>query len=329
MPVPLFSLIKGSQRVAVRVCALAPLVATGACSSVDVLNALSSASSHRAVRDVAFGPLPRHQLDIYQPDTRTIARNPQSAAQPVVVFFYGGSWNRGERKDYAFIGHSLAARGYITVIPDYRLYPEVRFPDFLHDNARAIAWVKTNIAQYGGDPDKLFVMGHSAGAYNASMMALDSRWLGQHNLSPSVIKGWAGVSGAYNFLPIGTPDVQPVFFHPNYPKDSQPIDFVHPQAPASFLATSPEDELINPKRNTFALADRLKQVGVSTTLKTYGTVDHVSIIASVAWPLRFKSQLLSDLDAFMQQQLPNTQSTAQRANSADLNTLSKSGEKTP
>lgn len=308
---PVLSRLAGGRRLLTRSIALIPLMATGACSSVDVLNTLSSASSHKATVDVAFGPLPRHQLDIYQPTGQ--------ASHPVVVFFYGGSWNRGERKDYAFIGHSLASRGYLTIIPDYRLYPEVRYPDFLHDNARAVAWVQANVGKYGGDPGKMIVMGHSAGAYNAAMMALDDRWLAPYQLKPSMFKAWVGVSGAYNFLPIGTPDVQPVFFHPNYPKDSQPIDFASANAPASFLATSPEDDLINPRRNTFALADRLRQAGVPTRLKTYATVDHISIIASMAWPLRFKSPLLDDIDAFLQEQLRQPIKKA----GPELNTLSK------
>lgn len=327
---------QGATRVLKRSVALVPLVFAGACSSVDVLNALSSASAHTARTDIAFGPLPRHRLDIYQPvsgvqvpgETPTSAAQPLSTGtpsnpiRPVVVFFYGGSWNRGERKDYAFIGHSLASRGYITVIPDYRLYPDVRYPDFLKDNARAIAWVHANIRAHGGDPQQVFVMGHSAGAYNAAMVALDDRWLSEYQLSPRMLRGFIGISGAYNFLPIGTPDVQPVFFHPNYPKDSQPIDFVSGQSPASFLATSPEDDLINPKRNTLALADRLKQAQIPTVLKTYPTVDHISIIASVAWPLRFKSPLLQDIDDFLQQQLREPVKNTK----LELNTLSNSNE---
>ncbi len=317
---PVLSRLAGGKRLLARSIALIPLVTTGACSSVDVLNTLSSASPHTSVTGIPFGPLPRHQLDIYQPtgkDTR-----------PVVVFFYGGSWNRGERKDYAFIGHSLASRGYLTVIPDYRLYPEVRYPDFLHDNARAVAWAHANVAKYGGDPSRMIVMGHSAGAYNAAMMALDARWLAPHQLKPDVFRAWVGISGAYNFLPIGTPDVQPVFFHPDYPKDSQPIDFVSAGAPASFLASSPEDDLINPKRNTFALADRLQKSGVSTTLKTYPPVDHVSIIASLAWPLRFKAPLLDDIDQFLQKQLHDTEKTG-GSSVSNLNTMSKTSEKMP
>lgn len=280
-----------------RALSLAPLLLTGACSSVDLLNTLSAASPSKATANLNFGDGHRDKLDIYRP-----SNNASSATRPVVVFFYGGSWNRGSKQDYAFVGHSLAERGYVTVIPDYRLYPEVRYPEFLKDNAKAIAWVRENISQHGGDPGRIFVMGHSAGAYNAAMMALDERWLAAHQLKPDLFKGWIGISGAYDFMPIGTPDVQPVFFHPNYPKDSQPIAFVSPQSPPVFLATSPQDELINPQRNTFGMAKKLDTQGVSTTLKTYDKVDHVSIIASMAWPLRFKSELLDDLDRFISTQ---------------------------
>ncbi|MCE2681237.1 MAG: alpha/beta hydrolase [Burkholderiales bacterium] len=278
--------------------ALIPLALSGGCSSVEVLNTLSATSSYRLTENIPFGEGARRTLDIYQPKQLK-----EDAPAPVVVFFYGGSWNRGDKKDYAFIGHSLAAKGYVTVIPDYRLYPEVRYPEFLDDNAAAVAWVFHNIEKYGATSKNLFVMGHSAGAYNASMMALDDRWLKKQSLSPGIITAWVGVSGPYDFLPIGTPDVQPVFFHPDYPKDSQPINYVTPTSTPAFLATSIDDELIRPTRNTIGMAKRLEQNGVSSVLKTYENVDHISIIASVAWPLRFKSPLLADIHEFLQAQM--------------------------
>ena len=290
----------------IQLVALIPLALSGGCTSVEVLNTLSATSSFKLTENIPFGEGARRTLDIYQP-TRLNASEPA----PVVVFFYGGSWNRGDKKDYAFIGHSLAAKGYVTVIPDYRLYPEVRYPDFLDDNAAALAWVYRNIGQYGATPKDLFVMGHSAGAYNASMMALDERWLQKQSLSPNIITAWVGISGPYDFLPIGTPDVQPVFFHPEYPKDSQPINYVTPTSKPAFLATSIDDELIRPTRNTLGMAKRLEDNGVATVLKTYDSVDHISIIASVAWPLRFKSPLLADVHDFLQAQLSQRKATPQ------------------
>ena len=118
----------------------------------------------------------------------------------MVVFFYGGSWNSGSRDDYGFVGEALASRGIVVVIADYRLYPQVRYPAFLQDNAHAVAWTYQHIAEHGGDPHQLYVMGHSSGAYNASMLALDPRWLKAVNLSPTMLKGWIGLAGPYDFL---------------------------------------------------------------------------------------------------------------------------------
>ncbi|MGT2427719.1 alpha/beta hydrolase [Cupriavidus basilensis] len=143
-----------------------PLVGLGACSTSDVLNGLTQSRAYALTASVPYADGARGKLDIYAP------REPAcSGKAPVVVFFYGGTWNSGERADYAFVAAALAARGILTVIPDYRLYPEASYPDFLVDNARAVAWTRREIANYGGDPQRLFVMGHSAGGYNAAMLA--------------------------------------------------------------------------------------------------------------------------------------------------------------
>lgn len=284
-----------------------PLALTGACSSVDMLNAVSALSSYHVEENINYGNGSRQHLDIYYPkQTAKPIENNETVniknKKPVVIFLYGGSWNRGERKDYAFIGHALASKGIITVIPDYRLYPEVRYPDFLKDNAAAVSWVIENIKKKHGDINNLYIMGHSAGAYNAAMIALDNRWLAPYELSPKIFKGWIGISGAYDFYPIQNPDVKPVFFHPNYPESSQPIAFVNNQAIPSFLATSSEDNLIDAQSNTVALAKKFQNANTKSTLKIYNKVDHISIIASLAWPLRFKSALLDDIETFINSQ---------------------------
>ncbi len=150
--------------------AVAVLGGLAACSPLGTLNALSPGSALRASAGVPYGANARHKLDIYTPETPT-------ASAPVIVFFMGGNWVKGERADYAFVGRALASRGYVVVIPDYRLYPEVKYPDFLDDSAQAVAWTAREIARFGGDPKRLYVMGHSAGAYNASMVALDPSYL--------------------------------------------------------------------------------------------------------------------------------------------------------
>ena len=151
---------------------LAALVAPGACAPLPTLDTIAGAGGGFTLTEgTAYGTLPRQKLDIYTPTA------PSPAGWPLVVFFYGGSWNSGERADYKFVGSTLEARGMLTLAAGYRLYPEVRYPDFLNDSAQALAWGLKEAARLGGNPKRLFVMGHSAGAYNAAMLALDPRWL--------------------------------------------------------------------------------------------------------------------------------------------------------
>jgi acetyl esterase/lipase len=274
---------------------LAALVLLAACAPTVSLNALASiSSSHTRVDGIPYGPLPRHKLDIYRP-----AAVAPAGGWPVVVFFYGGSWNRGERADYRFVGEALASRGVLALIVDYRLYPEVRYPAFLGDCAQALAYGLREAAALGGNPKRVFVMGHSAGAYNAAMLALDARWLQATGHSPKELAGWVGLAGPYDFLPIHNPDAKPVFFHPSYPAGSQAIDYARRDAPPGFLAAPAHDELVDPQRNTVGLAMRLRDAGAPVTLKVYERVDHMTIAGALAWPLHWLAPVLDDVSAFV------------------------------
>lgn len=270
--------------------AIATLLA--ACSSIKVLNALTPTSTFTKTSAIAYGDDPRQKLDIYRPVTAL----PDA---PVVVFFYGGSWNSGSRDDYGFVGEALASRGIVVVIADYRLYPQVRYPLFLQDGAQAVAWAYQHSAEYGGDPRKLYVMGHSSGAYNAAMLALDPQWLAGVGLSPSVFKGWIGLAGPYDFLPIENRDVRPVFFYPDSPPDSQPINHVSQSAPPSLLIASVDDNLVNPKRNTGGLAKKLRAAGVPVEEFYFTKTSHATLVASMSRPLRWLAPVLDRVTAFI------------------------------
>jgi acetyl esterase/lipase len=264
------------------------------CSPLGVLNSLVPSSSYKLTSDVAYGSAPRHKLDVYTP---TLAA--PASGYPVVVFFYGGSWNRGEKADYKFAGEALASRGVLAMVADYRLYPEVRYPDFLNDCALALGFVLDKAASVNGDPKRVFVMGHSAGAYNASMLALDARWLKAVGRSPLELAGFIGLAGPYDFLPMTNPDTQPVFFHPNYPAGSQSIDYAAASSPRTFLGAAKEDALVNPQRNTVGLHNRLKAAGVETTLKLYDRVNHMTLVASLGAPVRWLAPVLDDVVEFV------------------------------
>ncbi|MGY2266316.1 alpha/beta hydrolase [Pseudomonas sp. SDO5561_S422] len=270
--------------------AIATLLA--ACSPIKVLNALTPTSTFTKTSAIAYGDDPRQKLDIYRPVTAL----PDA---PVVVFFYGGSWNSGSKDDYGFVGEALASRGIVVVIADYRLYPQVRYPRFLQDGAQAVAWAYQHSAEYGGDPRKLYVMGHSSGAYNAAMLALDPQWLAGVGLSPSVFKGWIGLAGPYDFLPIENREVRPVFFYPDSPPDSQPINHVSQSAPPSLLIASVDDNLVNPKRNTGGLAKKLRAAGVPVEEFYFTRTSHATLVASMSRPLRWLAPVLDRVTAFI------------------------------
>jgi acetyl esterase/lipase len=266
-----------------------------ACAPLTTLNALTPSDTHTRTTGVAYGPLPRHQLDLYRP-----AAAAPPGGWPVVVFFYGGSWNSGERADYKFLGEALASRGVMTLVADYRLYPEVKYPDFLQDSAQALAYGLAQAGTLGGNPKRVFVMGHSAGAYNAAMLALDTGRLQGAGHAPTELAGWIGLSGPYDFLPIVNPDVKPVFNHPDYPSGSQPIDFAKAGAPRTFLGAARKDALVDPQRNSVGLARRLEAAGVPVTLKLYDRVNHVTIAGAFAAPLRWLAPVLDDVVAFVE-----------------------------
>ncbi len=273
-------------------------VALAGCSPLAIVNGLTPSGTYTLSAGIAYGPEARDKLDVYQP--RDKARWPApSNGYPVVVFFYGGSWNSGERGDYRFVGEALASQGIVAVVADYRLYPQVRYPDFLTDSALAVAWAKREASHYGGDPSRLFVMGHSSGGYNAAMVALDPRWLDAAGLAPSALAGWIGLAGPYDFLPIDNKQAQPVFFHPNYPPGSQPIDYVSKAAPPTFLGAGASDDVVNPQRNTRQMADKLRAAGVPVTLKIYPRANHYTLIGAFARPLRGFGPVPEDVAAFV------------------------------
>ena len=275
--------------------AILPLTAgLVACTPLSAINALSSSSESTVTLELPYGPLPRQKLDVYAPKSH-------AGLAPVVVFFYGGNWSTGERADYAFVGHALASRGYVAVIADYRLYPEVHYPEILQDAARAVAWTAVEVRRYGGDPARLFVMGHSAGAYNAAMVALDASLLGRHGMRPQDLRGWIGLAGPYDFLPIENPDARPVFFFPDTPASSQPINHVTAGAPPALLiAPQPgHDKLVNPQRNTGGLAAALRAQGRPVTEQYLDGVSHATLVASLASPLRMLAPTLDRVSTFI------------------------------
>ena len=273
-------------------------VALAGCSPLGIVNGLTPTDTYVASAGIAYGPGARGQVDVYQPRATAGQAAPRDG-WPVLVFFYGGSWNTGERADYRFVGEALASHGIVAVLADYRLYPQVRYPDFLTDNALAVAWARREAPRYGGDARRVFVMGHSSGAYNAAMLALDPRWLAAVGLAPSALAGWIGLAGPYDFLPITNEKARPVFNHPNYPEGSQPISYASSAAPRTFLGAAASDDVVNPERNSRQMAAKLSAAGVEVTLRMYPRANHYTLIGAFARPLRGFGPVLDDVVAFV------------------------------
>jgi acetyl esterase/lipase len=216
-----------------------------------------------------------------------------------VIFIYGGNWNSGTRNDYKFIGEALASRGIVAILADYRLYPQVRYPRFIEDCAKAVAWTLKEVQRYGGDSRRVYVMGHSAGAYNAAMVTLDPRWLATYSVKPEALRGWIGLAGPYDFMPIANEATRPVFFYPDTPPESQPINHVSASAPPALLIASKKDELVDPVRNTGGLANKLRSVDVAVTEVYFDKTSHQTLIAAISWPLRGLAPVLDTVDRFV------------------------------
>ena len=279
------------------------LAATGlglaGCSPIGAFNVVASgdAGSELVGGNIAYGDHPRQRLDVYAPAKRM-------ASMPVIVFIYGGSWNSGSRSDYAFAGRALAAKGYVTVVADYRLVPEVQFPDFLDDNARAVRWVKDTISRFGGDPRRIALVGHSAGAYNAVMLGLDARYLRRAGVDGSSVKAVVGLSGPYDFFPFTSPAARAAMGNALEPLQTQPVTFAKAGAPPMFLAHGLDDTTVNP-RNTLTLAARLRSRGGIVTERRYPGLDHADTLLAIPQFTRAKRQaVFDDMMRFLTEHVP-------------------------
>lgn len=262
------------------------------CSALGALDTLVPRDSYEGRAGLAYGSLPRQQLDAYLPLQR-------SAATPLVVFFYGGNWTRGERGDYRFVGEALASQGIAALVADYRLSPAVRWREIVQDCAAATAWAREQAVQLGVSRERLFLMGHSAGAYNAAMVALDPRWLQRHGMQPQELAGWIGIAGPYDFLPITDPPSRVAFDWPNTPLDSQPIAHVSSGDPRALLLAPVDDRTVNPQRNTLGLARKLREAGVPVRAQLLEGVNHATIVGALSRPLARLAPVRQEVVAFV------------------------------
>ncbi|MGC3979974.1 MAG: alpha/beta hydrolase [Steroidobacteraceae bacterium] len=255
------------------------------------VNIPASFGNYSRLTDLRYGQAVRNTLDVYQPKHRDHA--------PVVIFIHGGGWNSGDKADYKFVGAALARAGYVTVLPNYSLYPQVKFPTFMMDAAAAVAWVKQHAAEWGGDPQHIYLMGHSAGAHIAMMLALNEQYLQQVGIRAADLRGVIGLSGPYDFLPFTFDYMNDLFGPSDRFALSQPINYVHAGAPPMLLMQGMQDKTVAPK-NTVNLAKALTDVGVPVTVNYYPKASHSDLIAAFSIPARGRVPALSEVQRFIQ-----------------------------
>ncbi len=268
---------------------LCTLLLAGGCSPLSMLSATVGSNYHETANQ-AYGKYPRQTLDVYTPENSV--KNAD-----VVVFFYGGRWQFGSKDEYRFVADALTEKGFIAVIPDYRLYPQVDWRDFISDTAAAYHWVETHIAAYGGNPQRIFIMGHSAGAHLAAMVALDPQ-LRQKAGSTHAPCGMIGVAGPYDFLPIDDADVQQVFKSASPLIETQPIFYTDHLGSPMLLLTGAADTTVKPG-NTYRMAAAVTAHGGTAEVHSYPDVGHIDIMLALARPLSFLAPTLQDTTDFI------------------------------
>ena len=286
-----------SKRAAMRIGAAAlGLVALVGCSPAGLLNGLSRISgdsaTRLAARGVVYGPFARNRLDVWVP-----AKAPPGPL-PVIVFFYGGGWVAGNRADYGFAGRAFAARGFVTIVADYRLVPQVRFPAFLQDGALAVKWARDHVARYGGDRARISLAGHSAGAYQAAMLTLDRRYLTDVGVDPDIVRAAALLAAPTDFYPFTEVRGRDALGAWPRPRETQPINFARTDAPPILLMHGTADTVVRPY-NSERLAAKLEALAAPVELRLYRGKSHTDLVKSLSPAFRGATPALADSVAFL------------------------------
>lgn len=271
--------------------ALLAVLGVSACAPITAFDALTPKDEgHVLERDVAYGPDPLQRLDVYGP-----LNCPTNA--PVMVFIHGGGWRADDKANYDFAARAFTAKGYVVVMPNYRLVPAVHFPAFNEDGARALRWTQDHIAEFGGDPSRIVLAGHSAGAYIAAMLALDPHYCADAGFDIARIKGVAGLSGPYDFYPLDTDYTIDAFSQAPDPALAQPMHFARADAPPFFLGWGDADDLVG-RRNIESLSTALRNAGASVESKIYPGLNHGETLLALSVLLRDRGPVLEDVTRF-------------------------------
>ncbi len=269
-------------------------LALGGCSSLAVFDRLTpkDTGARRVLRDVGFGSGADQTLDLYAP------REGSAGSRPVLVFFYGGNWASGDKDLYRWVGRALAAQGFVTAVPDYRKAPAHPYPAFVEDAAAAVAKAREIAPAYGGDPNRVLLMGHSAGAYLAILLALDVSRLKSVGVEPAALRGAAGLAGPYDFYPFDVEASRVAFGAWPRPTETQPITYARADAPPLWLAHGSDDRTVA-VRHSRDLAARQQSLGAEATFRLYEGLNHVDMVLALSRPFRSKAPVLAEATAFL------------------------------
>lgn len=258
---------------------LLPLVALAlaACSPLGALNGVTNTAGLAVRTDLRYGEAPRQVLDVYAPEG--------ARGAPVALFIHGGSWTGGDKAEYRFAGDSLARAGYVTLVMSYRLAPAFRYPAYVQDAALALRWARENAAAFGGDPDRLFVVGHSAGAFNAVEAVMNERWLREAGVPIASVRAVVGLAGPYDY------DFRPLPSRNAFPEGADPADVmpsrhVRADPPPTLLVVAERDQVVAPE-NALRMEAALRARGADVTRAVVPGVDHYTVVGALARNAQF------------------------------------------
>ncbi|WP_409431943.1 alpha/beta hydrolase [Litorimonas sp. RW-G-Af-16] len=272
--------------------AMGLIFAVAACAPVTLLNTITPSSSFSKAKDVSYGPLERQKLDLYKADT------PKPDA-PMLVFVHGGSWQEGSKDIYKFLADGFTKDGYDIAVPNYRLYPQTKYPGMIEDTAKAIAYAAVQ------NPDRpIVVIGHSAGAYNALMAIMDPRFMAAENLATcervAGVISLAAPTGAYELKDPPYPTIFPGRFQ----GEDAPLAHADQPLPAMFLINGADDTTVG-RKNAEMLAEKIEASGGNAKLKIYDGMNHTEAVQFLSRHFDGDSSLKSDIASFIDN-LPKT-----------------------
>lgn len=245
-----------------------------------------------------YGPHPAQHLELWVPDQPAADGEPH----PLIVFYHGGGWHSGAPADYRFVARTLGEHGFATALVGYRLVPEGRFPAMLEDSAAGLAWLAANAGRHGVHTNRAVLAGHSAGAYNAVMLALDLQWLEAAGAPSGMVAGVAGLAGPYDFHPFTSDSAVAAFGHVKSPQSTQPIRFARGDAPPLLLMTGTADDVVRP-RNSVALDRAVRAAGGRSKVIQFEGMGHAGIVMALSRPFRRNGQVMEELVRFAREQL--------------------------